>query len=176
MPISSATDFAAGRDGCATVDDAPSALATDGRARHSGAMPAKLAKPAGPQGQSPPAKNGRRATTRAIAAALLAWYERHARVLPWRIGPKARERGERPDPYRVWLSEVMLQQTTVKAVAPYFLRFVERWPTIRALAAADEHDIMAAWAGLGYYSPRAQAHRMRPRRRGAAGRALSRNR
>ena len=86
------------------------------------------------------------------AAALLAWYTRHARRLPWRIGPKERAHGERPDPYRVWLSEVMLQQTTVKAVGPYFERFVTRWPTVRALAAADERDVMAAWAGLGYYS------------------------
>jgi A/G-specific adenine glycosylase len=83
---------------------------------------------------------------------LLAWYDRHARRLPWRIGPKERRAGIRADPYRVWLSEVMLQQTTVKAVAPYFERFVSRWPSVRELAAADESEIMAAWAGLGYYS------------------------
>ncbi len=105
-------------------------------------MPAKLAKPPAPARRNRPPS----------AAALIAWYERHARALPWRVGPKARAGGARPDPYRVWLSEVMLQQTTVKAVAPYFLRFVERWPTIDALADADERDIMAAWAGLGYYS------------------------
>lgn len=79
---------------------------------------------------------------------LLDWYRRHARVLPWRAMP-----GEAPpDPYRVWLSEVMLQQTTVAAVKPYFEAFVARWPTVEALAAADEADVMAAWAGLGYYS------------------------
>ena len=83
---------------------------------------------------------------------LLDWYDRHARRFPWRVGPKERRLGVRPDPYRVWLSEVMLQQTTVKAVAPYFQRFVARWPGIRDLAAADVTDVMAAWAGLGYYS------------------------
>jgi len=81
------------------------------------------------------------------ANALLRWYDSHQRRLPWRSGP-----GERPDPYRVWLSEVMLQQTTVAAVRPYFERFTRRWPTIEALAAADEADVMAAWAGLGYYA------------------------
>jgi A/G-specific adenine glycosylase len=86
------------------------------------------------------------------ASALLAWYDRHARTLPWRVGPADRRHGIRPDPYRVWLSEIMLQQTTVRAVVPYFHSFLARWPTIDALAAADEADIMAAWAGLGYYS------------------------
>ncbi|HMB48307.1 MAG TPA: A/G-specific adenine glycosylase [Afifellaceae bacterium] len=88
----------------------------------------------------------------APADRLLAWYDRHARTLPWRCGPKARAAGERPDPYRVWLSEVMLQQTGVKAVGPYFLSFVDRWPTVEALAAAADDEVMAAWAGLGYYS------------------------
>ena len=74
----------------------------------------------------------------AVAAALLRWYDGAARVLPWRVGPAERKAGERPDPYRVWLSEIMLQQTTVKAVIPYFLSFVERWPTVSDLAAADE--------------------------------------
>ena len=86
------------------------------------------------------------------AAVLLAWYDRHARTLPWRIGPKERARGVRPDPYRVWLSEVMLQQTTVAAVKPYFDAFVARWPTVAALAAAPREDVMKAWAGLGYYA------------------------
>jgi A/G-specific adenine glycosylase len=85
-------------------------------------------------------------------ALLLAWYDRHARVLPWRVGPKARARGVRPDPYRVWLSEVMLQQTTVPAVRPYFERFVDRWPTVAALAAAPRDDVLKEWAGLGYYA------------------------
>lgn len=79
---------------------------------------------------------------------LLAWYDRHARVLPWRAPP-----GEAaPDPYRVWLSEVMLQQTTVAAVKDYFARFTARWPTVAHLAAADDGEVMAAWAGLGYYA------------------------
>jgi A/G-specific adenine glycosylase len=83
-----------------------------------------------------------------IPARLLAWYDRHARSLPWRAPP-----GEPlPEPYRVWLSEVMLQQTTVAAVIPHFLRFTSRWPNVAALAAADEAEVMAAWAGLGYYA------------------------
>jgi A/G-specific adenine glycosylase len=90
--------------------------------------------------------------SKADAQDLLAWYERHARPLAWRIGPADRRRGVRPDPYRVWLSEVMLQQTTAKAVAPYYRRFVARWPDVRALAAAADEDVMAAWAGLGYYA------------------------
>lgn len=81
------------------------------------------------------------------AAKLLAWYDRHRRRLPWRALP-----GERSDPYAVWLSEIMLQQTTVKAVVPYFLEFVRRWPTVERLAAARLDDVLAAWAGLGYYS------------------------
>ena len=81
------------------------------------------------------------------ANALLRWYDAHARKLPWRVVG-----GERPDPYRVWLSEVMLQQTTVAAVRPYFEKFTERWPTVEALAGAEEGEVMAAWAGLGYYA------------------------
>nr|WP_245228659.1 A/G-specific adenine glycosylase [Pontixanthobacter sp. CEM42] len=76
------------------------------------------------------------------------WYDTHARELPWRAQPGQ----PAPDPYRVWLSEVMLQQTTVAAVKPYFARFTERWPTVDDLAGAPEEDVMAAWAGLGYYS------------------------
>ncbi len=83
---------------------------------------------------------------------LLDWYDRHARDMPWRTSPKARAAGVRPDPYRVWLSEIMLQQTTVAAVKAYFERFVALWPTVEALAAAPEEDVMKAWAGLGYYS------------------------
>nr|WP_237392468.1 A/G-specific adenine glycosylase [Aurantiacibacter rhizosphaerae] len=79
---------------------------------------------------------------------LLDWYDAHARDLPWRSAPGAAA----PDPYRVWLSEVMLQQTTTAAVAPYFEKFTQTWPTVQALAAASEEDVMAAWAGLGYYS------------------------
>ncbi len=87
-----------------------------------------------------------------IAPALLAWYGRSARVMPWRVGPEERSAGVRPDPYRVWLSEVMLQQTTVAAVRDYFRRFIERWPDVAALAAAEDGEVMAAWAGLGYYA------------------------
>ena len=111
-------------------------------------MPAKLAKstaaakPFRPPGRAPAA----------AAEELLAWYERHGRSLPWRVGPVERRAGRLPDPYRVLLSEVMLQQTNVKAVAPYFQRFVERWPSVEALAAAPEEEVMAAWAGLGYYA------------------------
>lgn len=83
-----------------------------------------------------------------IAADLLAWYDRHARTLPWRVPPG----GGTADPYRVWLSEVMLQQTTVAAVKAYFLRFTEIWPTVHDLAAAEDAAVMAEWAGLGYYA------------------------
>ena len=83
-----------------------------------------------------------------ISDRLLGWYDIHARSLSWRSPPGS----PRPHPYRVWLSEVMLQQTTTAAVAPYFNRFVTRWPTVEALAAADDAEIMAAWAGLGYYA------------------------
>jgi A/G-specific adenine glycosylase len=86
------------------------------------------------------------------AAALLSWYDRQARVMPWRVSPQDRMAGQRPDPYRIWLSEVMLQQTTVAAVRGYFLRFTERWPTVQALASAKDGDVMAKWAGLGYYA------------------------
>jgi len=83
---------------------------------------------------------------------LLSWYDRHARRLPWRIAPEDRRLGEVPDPYKVWLSEVMLQQTTVAAVKDYFEKFTQSWPTVEDLAAAHEEDVMKAWAGLGYYS------------------------
>ncbi len=87
------------------------------------------------------------------AADLLAWYDRHRRRLPWRAAP-----GERADPYRIWLSETMLQQTRVAAVVPYFLAFVERWPTLASLAAAPRDEVMAAWAGLGYYARARRLH------------------
>jgi A/G-specific adenine glycosylase len=85
--------------------------------------------------------------------ALLAWYDRHRRRLPWRALP-----GETPDPYRVWLSEIMLQQTTVAAVGPYFAAFTERWPGVHDLAAARLDDVLTAWAGLGYYARARNMH------------------
>ena len=87
------------------------------------------------------------------SATLLRWYDRHRRALPWRAKP-----GERTDPYRVWLSEIMLQQTTVKAVAPYYQRFLERFPNVQALAAAPVDAVMRVWAGLGYYSRARNLH------------------
>lgn len=86
------------------------------------------------------------------AADLLAWYDQNARTMPWRVPPPAKGGKGRADPYRVWLSEVMLQQTTVAAVTDYFNRFTTRWPDVAALAAADDGDVMAEWAGLGYYA------------------------
>jgi A/G-specific adenine glycosylase len=83
---------------------------------------------------------------------VLAWYDDHARSLPWRVRPAERAAGRRADPYRAWLSEIMLQQTTVPHATPYFLDFTRRWPTVEALAAADDGEVMAAWAGLGYYA------------------------
>jgi len=84
---------------------------------------------------------------------LLRWYDRHRRDLPWRAQP-----GEPPDPYRVWLSEIMLQQTTVAAVKPFFARFLQLFPTVEALAAAPPEAVMSAWAGLGYYSRARNLH------------------
>jgi A/G-specific adenine glycosylase len=86
-------------------------------------------------------------------ALLLDWYDRHRRNLPWR--PPA---GERADPYRVWLSEIMLQQTGVKTVGPYFLKFVARWPDVEALGRASLDDVLRMWAGLGYYSRARNLH------------------
>ncbi len=88
-----------------------------------------------------------------LGAILLRWYDRHARVLPWRAPP-----GIRQDPYRVWLSEIMLQQTTVATVGPYFMRFLAQWPDIRALAAAPREEVLRAWAGLGYYARARNLH------------------
>ena len=87
-----------------------------------------------------------------ISSTLLDWYGKHARALPWRNPPGAPLPDDQAWPYRVWLSEVMLQQTTVAAVMPYFDKFIERWPNVEALVAASEDEVMAAWAGLGYYS------------------------
>ena len=108
---------------------------------------------------TPPSKTSKAAPRRAehapaqIAPALLAWYDAHARTLPWRARP-----GVSADPYAVWLSEVMLQQTTVATVGPYFRDFLSRWPTVEALAAADLDDVLKAWAGLGYYSRARNLH------------------
>jgi A/G-specific adenine glycosylase len=87
------------------------------------------------------------------AARLLAWYDRHRRTLPWRAPP-----GDRTPPYLVWLSEIMLQQTTVATVGDYFHRFVKRWPTVEALAAAPLDAVLSAWAGLGYYARARNLH------------------
>ena len=91
---------------------------------------------------------------RETVAALLGWYDRERRDLPWRVFGR-----RRPDPYAVWLSEIMLQQTTVKAVIPYYQTFMGRWPTVQALAAAPRDDVLAAWAGLGYYSRARNLHK-----------------
>jgi A/G-specific adenine glycosylase len=94
-----------------------------------------------------------RAGAGGVATDLLAWYDTHARALPWRQPP-----GIRPDPYAVWLSEIMLQQTTVKAVIPYYAKFLARWPRVTDLAAAQLDDVLGAWAGLGYYSRARNLH------------------
>ncbi len=91
-------------------------------------------------------------TEPALNEKLICWYDAHARDLPWRL------RGSRQNPYLVWLSEIMLQQTTVAAVKDYFIRFVSRWPTVEALAAAEREDVMRAWAGLGYYARARNLH------------------
>jgi A/G-specific adenine glycosylase len=87
------------------------------------------------------------------ATRLLAWYDRHRRTLPWRAPA-----GQRTPPYLVWLSEIMLQQTTVATVGDYFLRFVKRWPDVEALAAAPLDEVLSAWAGLGYYARARNLH------------------
>src|SRR5690242_19195671 len=92
------------------------------------------------------------ATRENLRKSLLTWYDGNGRDLPWRV------RGGRAEPYRVWLSEVMLQQTTVAAVGPYFARFLERWPDVSALAAAPREEVLEAWAGLGYYSRARNLH------------------
>ncbi len=88
-----------------------------------------------------------------INQALLGWYDRHRRDLPWRA-----KASQAADPYGVWLSEIMLQQTVVKTVIPYFLDFLKRWPTVRDLAEADREDVLKAWAGLGYYARARNLH------------------
>lgn len=91
----------------------------------------------------------------AVARALLAWYDREARALPWRAPPGA---PQDQDPYKVWLSEVMLQQTTVKTVTPRYIDFLRRWPDVTALAAAELGEVLAVWAGLGYYARARNLH------------------
>jgi A/G-specific adenine glycosylase len=100
-----------------------------------------------------PAARRKKSEAQDRPALLLAWYDRHRRRLPWRALP-----GERSDPYRVWLSEIMLQQTTVKAVGPYFEKFVARWPTVEAMGNASLDDVLRMWAGLGYYSRARNLH------------------
>jgi len=87
-----------------------------------------------------------------LATKLLAWYDEHHRSLAWRITPQDRRCGKKPDPYHVWLSEMMLQQTTVATVKSYFHKFIARWPDIHSLSAASLDDVLKMWAGLGYYS------------------------
>lgn len=89
---------------------------------------------------------------RDLSGELLDWYDVHARVMPWRVSPADRQAGVKPDPYFIWMSEIMLQQTTVAAVKAYFIKFTTLWPTVKDLASAEDADVMAAWAGLGYYA------------------------
>ncbi len=87
-----------------------------------------------------------------ISKILLRWYAENGRALPWRVNPKDAEAGQNPDPYKIWISEIMLQQTTVNTVIPYFNRFIKKWDNIEQLSYADEADILTFWAGLGYYA------------------------
>ena len=104
-------------------------------------------------GKQLPTKGVARAKA-SVAVPLLEWYDRERRDLPWRYPP-----GKKADPYRVWLSEIMLQQTVVKTVIPYYLEFLRRWPTVEALAGASIDDVLVAWAGLGYYSRARNLHK-----------------
>ncbi len=109
--------------------------------------------PSVPRHESPRQRAADASTVKAeLRRALLAWYDAHARSLPWRIGPAERRAGVTPDPYRVWLSEIMLQQTTTPHAAPYFIAFTTRWPTVGDLAVEADGEVMSAWAGLGYYA------------------------
>ncbi|MEX2449672.1 MAG: A/G-specific adenine glycosylase [Rhodospirillales bacterium] len=101
-----------------------------------------------------PTINGTAVTPAALRRRLLGWYDRRRRKLPWRAEP-----GETPDPYRIWLSEIMLQQTTVATVRSYFQAFLERWPTVERLAEAPLDDVLHAWQGLGYYARARNLHR-----------------
>ncbi|WP_417489591.1 A/G-specific adenine glycosylase [Maricaulis sp.] len=94
----------------------------------------------------------------ALRQALLDWYDREGRTLPWRLRPEDRREGRVADPYAVWLSEIMLQQTTVPHATPYWFRFLELWPTVGDLAAAPREDVMREWAGLGYYARARNLH------------------
>jgi A/G-specific adenine glycosylase len=114
------------------------------------ASPAKTVAAKAPRQQQ---ARGRAAPSCPQPTALLAWYDRHRRKLPWRAAP-----GERADPYRIWLSEVMLQQTTVRTVGPYYLRFLARWPNVETLAAAPLDEVLKSWAGLGYYARARNLH------------------
>jgi A/G-specific adenine glycosylase len=95
----------------------------------------------------------------ALRQSLLDWYDVHARILPWRVSPQDRALGIAPDPYRVWLSEIMLQQTTITTVKPYFAKFVARFPTVHDMASAPLDDVLALWAGLGYYARARNMHK-----------------
>src|SRR5215468_1642860 len=124
-----------------------------GDSRNSSSLPRRAGINLSPQ---PGRSKGRRQTAKPVSpspAALLSWFDRHRRVLPWRAPP-----GKVADPYLVWLSEIMLQQTTVKAVAPYFMRFVAQFPSVAALAEADIEDVLRLWAGLGYYARARNLH------------------
>jgi A/G-specific adenine glycosylase len=101
---------------------------------------------------------GKKAAEAPDPAILLAWYDRHRRVLPWRLEAWRAPNGVRGDPYAVWLSEIMLQQTSVKTVGPYYARFLKRWPTVGALAKAKLDDVLREWAGLGYYARARNLH------------------
>jgi len=106
-----------------------------------------------PKSAKPSRKNVTAPAAAPLSDRILRWYDRHRRVLPWRALP-----GAPADPYKVWLSEIMLQQTTVAAVGPYFRAFTERWPTVADLAATPLDDLLAAWAGLGYYARARNLH------------------
>ena len=99
------------------------------------------------------------ASPKTVSSTLLGWYEYHARELPWRISPQKTILGVFQDPYRVWLSEIMLQQTRVQTVIPYFEEFTCKWPDLKSLAASEIDDVITAWAGLGYYSRARNLHK-----------------
>ena len=97
--------------------------------------------------------------TKRLRRSLLAWYDKEGRTLPWRIRPEDRAAGAIADPYQIWLSEIMCQQTVVKAATPYWYKFLKLWPSVEGLAAAPLDDVLTAWAGLGYYARARNLHK-----------------
>src|SRR4051812_4063748 len=126
-----------------TMNGKSQAVTSSARRAPARAAPARAAPARAASGGAGAVSRPMRTASSSVADRLLAWYDRHRRVLPWRAPA-----GQRPDPYRVWISEIMLQQTTVATAGPYFQRFLTGFPSVAALASAPVEDVMTAWSGL----------------------------